>query len=189
MVQAFVQFVEYETSFAKLIRQNLDSSTANNFVVTLQEEIDRIILYLTLEKMRFQEKFDYKITIESELDTERTEIPSMILQPYVENAIIHGVLPLEKKGNIEIKIYEEFGEVVFEVIDDGIGIENTLKTKKEATIGDHESKGMEITNRRIELLRKLTKDNLLLIGPFQLNNEAGECLGTKVIIKMGIKKE
>ncbi|MBD3636259.1 MAG: histidine kinase [Crocinitomicaceae bacterium] len=180
---------KYLSSFAKLIRKNLDSSTNNNFIVTLQEEIDRIELYMTLEKMRFQDKFDYKLNVSSALDTEGTEIPSMILQPFVENSIIHGVLPLDRKGLIEINIYEEYGEVIFEVIDDGIGYDNTMRTKKSTISGDHESKGMEITNRRIELLRKLTGENLLIIGPFQLNNENGECKGTKVIIKMGLHNE
>lgn len=180
---------KYLSSFAKLIRKNLDSSTANNFIVTLQEEVDRIQLYLTLEKMRFQDKFDYQLDVSSSIDAEGVEIPSMILQPFVENAIIHGVLPLERKGNIQVNIYEEFGDIVFEVIDDGVGIDNTLKTKKENVGGDHESKGMEITNRRIELLRKLTGDHLLIVGPFQLNDNEGNSLGTKVIIKMGIKSE
>lgn len=180
---------KYLSSFAKLIRKNLDSSTSNNFIVTLQEEIERIELYLTLEKMRFQEKFDYELKVSSSLDTESIEIPSMILQPFVENSIIHGVLPLEQKGHIQINIFEELGEVVFEVIDDGIGIETTLKKKKDSIAGDHESKGMEITNRRIELLRKLTGDNLLIIGPFQLNDTNGDCIGTKVVIKMGVNIE
>jgi ligand-binding sensor domain-containing protein len=178
---------KYLSSFAKLIRKNLDSSTSNNFIVTLQEEIERIELYLTLEKMRFHNKFDYVVDIESGLDTEEIEIPSMILQPFVENSIIHGVLPLEKKGEITVKIYEEYGEVVFEVMDNGIGIDNSITHKEESLSGDHESKGMEITNRRIELLRKLTGENLLIIGPFQLNNQEGEVLGTKVIIKMGLE--
>ena len=172
-----------------MIRKNLDSSTANNFIVTLQEEIERIELYLTLEKMRFREKFDYKLNISSALDTESIEIPSMILQPFVENSIIHGVLPLDRKGHIDINIFEEYGDVVFEVIDDGIGIETTLNRKKDNMAGDHESKGMEITSRRVELLRKLTGDNLLIIGPFQLNDADGNCIGTKVVIKMGMQIE
>ena len=72
-------------------------------------------------------------------------------------------------------------------MDNGIGIDNSITHKEESLSGDHESKGMEITNRRIELLRKLTGENLLIIGPFQLNNQEGEVLGTKVIIKMGLE--
>ncbi|MFT4602797.1 MAG: hypothetical protein ACI857_002984, partial [Arenicella sp.] len=180
---------KYLSSFAKLIRKNLDSSTANNFIVTLQEEVDRIQLYLSLEKMRFQEKFDYVLDVSSSIDTEGIEIPSMILQPFVENAIIHGVLPLERKGLITVRIFNEFGDIVFEVIDNGTGIDNTLKNKKVSVAGDHESKGMEITNRRIELLRKLTGDNLLIVGPFQMNDSEGNCQGTKVIIKMGVPSD
>jgi sensor histidine kinase YesM len=157
--------------------------------VTLQEEVDRIQLYLSLEKMRFQEKFDYVLDVSSSIDTEGIEIPSMILQPFVENAIIHGVLPLERKGLITVRIFNEFGDIVFEVIDNGTGIDNTLKNKKVSVAGDHESKGMEITNRRIELLRKLTGDNLLIVGPFQMNDSEGNCQGTKVIIKMGVPSD
>ena len=151
----------------------------------LSEEIERIELYLSLEKMRFSEKFDYEIDLSSELDTESIEIPSMILQPFVENSIIHGVLSLEKKGHIKIRIFKQFDEVVFELTDNGIGIENSLRMKKSAPEGDHESKGVEITNRRIEILRKLTGENLHIIGPFQMNDSQGVTLGTKVILKLG----
>lgn len=173
------------SNFAKLIRKNLDSSASTNFIVTLQEEIDRIRLYLTLEKMRFSDKFDYKLTMDPALDSESIEIPSMILQPFVENSIIHGVLSRNEGGLISINIYEDLGEVVFVVEDNGIGIDVSLASKKEYLEGDHESKGVEITNRRIELLRKLTGEDLLITGPFQMNGEKSEVLGTKVIIKLG----
>lgn len=176
---------KFLSNFAKLIRMNLDSSAANNFIVTLQEEIERIELYLGLEKMRFSDKFEFKIDVSSSLDTESIEIPSMILQPFVENSIIHGVLSLDRMGQISVKVFKEFGEVVFEVTDNGIGIDNSLASKGNQISGDHESKGVEITNRRIEILRRLTGENLLIIGPFQMNGNNGECLGTKVVLKLG----
>lgn len=176
---------KFLTNFAKLIRKNLDSSAGNNFIVTLQEEIERIELYLSLEKMRFAEKFEYEIDVSPDLDIESIEIPSMILQPFVENSIIHGILSIENEGLIKIRIFQELGEVVFEVTDNGVGIDISLQNKKSSGDGDHESKGVEITNRRIEILRKLTGENLMIIGPYQLNNEKGECLGTKVILKLG----
>ena len=71
---------KYLTSFAKLIRMNLDSSVQHNFIVSLEEEIQRIELYLNLEKMRFNEKFNYELVVYSELDLEGIQIPSMILQ-------------------------------------------------------------------------------------------------------------
>ncbi|MBK9190239.1 MAG: histidine kinase [Crocinitomicaceae bacterium] len=180
---------KYLTSFAKLIRKNLDSSQANNFIVTLKEELERIELYLSLEKMRFEGKFDYVTDIDDDIETDAIEIPSMILQPFVENSIIHGVLPVERKGLIQLKIYMEFDFLVFEVIDDGIGIDESLALKKNRKTDDnHESMGMEITNRRIDLLRKLTGENLMIIGPFQINNEECKSLGTKVIIKIFVPK-
>lgn len=179
----------YLSSFAKLIRMNLDSSAANNFIVTLQEEVDRIELYLSLEKMRFTDKFNYEINISPEIDLESIEIPSMILQPFVENSIIHGVLSIEEKGLITIDINEEMGEVVFVIQDNGIGIDNSVKLKRKTIEGDHESKGVEITNRRIELLRELTGEDLMIIGPFQLDREDGTAKGTKVILKLGGAKK
>lgn len=180
---------KYLTSFAKLIRKNLDSSTSNNFIVTLQEEIERIELYLSLEKMRFDGKFEYLLEVDKNIELDNIDIPSMILQPFVENSIIHGVLPVERKGLITLKIFKEHGFLVFEVIDDGYGIDNSMNLKKNKAAGDHESMGMDITTRRIELIRKLTGENLMIIGPFQVNNEAGECLGTKVIIKINIESQ
>jgi len=180
---------KYLTSFAKLIRKNLDSSTSNNFIVTLQEEIERIGLYLSLEKMRFDGKFEYVIEVGDDIETDNIDIPSMILQPFVENSIIHGVLPVDRKGLIRLLIFKEHGFLVFEVIDDGFGIDNSMNIKKTKAPGDHESMGMDITTRRIELIRKLTGENLMIIGPFQVNNERGECLGTKVIIKINIESQ
>ena len=135
--------------------------------------------------MRFAEKFEYIIEVSPDLDGESIEIPSMILQPFVENSIIHGILSIENEGLIKIRIFQELGEIVFEVTDNGVGIDVSLQNKKSSGDGDHESKGVEITNRRIEILRKLTGENLMIIGPYQLNNEKGECLGTKVILKLG----
>lgn len=180
----------YLSSFAKLIRKNLDSSTADNFIVNLQEEIERIKLYLTLEKMRFGEKFNYSINVDPKIDIEMTNVPSMILQPFVENSIIHGVLPLEngENGHIDINIKLELNSIIFEVIDDGVGIDSSLNLKS-TFAGDHESKGMIITANRIELLRKINGEKLMIIGPFQVNDEKGESLGTKVIIKLPINED
>src|SRR6185369_7263109 len=81
----------YLTSFAKLIRKNLDASQTDT--TTLAEELSRLDLYLVLEHMRFKDKFRYTITIAPAVDTYRVELPAMMLQPYVENSIWHGILP------------------------------------------------------------------------------------------------
>ena len=139
--------------------------------------------------MRFDGKFEYVLEVDKDIETDNIDIPSMILQPFVENSIIHGVLPVDRKGLIKLRIFKEHGFLVFEVIDDGFGIDNSMKLKKNKAAGDHESMGMDITTRRIELIRKLTGENLMIIGPFQMNNEHGDCLGTKVIIKINIESQ
>lgn len=175
---------KYLSSFAQLIRKNLDSSTQHNFLVSLNDEIERIGLYLTLEKMRFDEKFEYELNVEPGIDSEMIQVPSMILQPFVENSIIHGVLPKSEKGYIVISIKEENDFIIFEVTDDGVGIDSSL-SQKDNFAGDHKSQGMEITANRIDLLRRINGDKLIIIGPFQINKE-GKSLGTKVIIKMPV---
>ncbi len=175
---------KYLTSFAKLIRKNLDSSTQANFLVNLNDEIERINLYLSLEKMRFNEKFDYEVVVDDNVDVEMVHVPSMILQPFVENSIIHGVLPKTEKGFIHIHVKMEHDSIIFEVEDDGVGIDSSLKEKTYFD-GDHKSQGMEITANRIELLRKINGEKLMIIGPFQVNKD-GHSVGTKVIIKLPI---
>ncbi len=176
---------KFLSNFAQLIRKNLDSSTQPNFLVSLNEELERINLYLTLEKMRFNEKFDYEVSVEDSIDEEMINVPSMILQPFVENSIIHGVLPKEGKGSIKVSIKEENDSIIFEVEDNGVGIDDSLNQKDNFN-GDHKSQGMEITANRIELLRKINGDKLMIIGPFQVNNKDGKSGGTKVIIKLPI---
>jgi len=177
---------KFLSNFAKLIRKNLDSSTADNFMVNLDEEIERIHLYLSLEKMRFGDKFDFKINVDKDVDVEMTKVPSMILQPFVENSIIHGILPKEdNKGLIQINIKKFNSSLEFEVVDNGVGIDESTDNKSEFA-GDHESKGMKITENRIELIRKINGGKLMIIGPFQINDEHGKSKGTKVIIKLPI---
>jgi ligand-binding sensor domain-containing protein/two-component sensor histidine kinase len=177
---------KFLTNFAKLIRKNLDSSEEGN-MVTLSQEIERLDLYLSLESMRFKDRFDYKIECDSQIDQELVVIPAMILQPFVENSIIHGILPDEtKKGSITIRIYKDKEFMVIEIADNGIGIENSLKGKSDYE-GDHRSQGMEITSKRIELLNKLSDRKFEIKGPFQIEDSYHSIKGTAVILKMELE--
>jgi ligand-binding sensor domain-containing protein/two-component sensor histidine kinase len=169
---------KYLTRFAKLIRMNLDSSMNN--VVSVSEEIERLQLYLELEKMRFNDKFDYQIIIAEDIDPENTEIPPMILQPYVENSILHGILPSLKNGNIEIRVeHNSEGQIVFSVEDNGIGLEASENRKKDrAKI--HVSRGTSIIVQRIHLLGKMNDIHLSIHGPYDLKGPDNEILGTRV---------
>lgn len=172
---------KYLSSFAKLIRKNLDSSQVN--FTSLSDELERLELYLEIENMRFKDKFEYHISVSDAIDAEATQIPSMLLQPYLENSIWHGILPQEKKGIINLDISKNpIGQMEIRIKDNGIGI-NTSQALKNGK-ANHISKGMKITNGRIQLLQNLTHQKVILIGPFELKNEAGEVEGTQVTIKL-----
>jgi ligand-binding sensor domain-containing protein len=139
------------TGFAKLIRKNLEICTKS--YINIEEEIDYLNLYLSLEKYRFGEKFEYNIQIDKEIDKEETLIPSMLLQPYIENAIWHGIMPKEEGGQVQINISQKGDDYLsIKIIDNGVGINNSLASKNNTK---HQSKGMALTQERINLLNKI----------------------------------
>lgn len=173
----------YLTNFAKLIRKNLDSAVEGDNMVPLAQELERLELYLSLESMRFKDRFSYKIDTD-DVDIEHVVVPAMLLQPFVENSIIHGILPNEEKLgeiNIVIKLIKDQLEICID--DNGIGIDFSLN-KKAKFQGDHKSQGMEITSKRISLIRKMWKKDYELIGPFQMLNSDSSIKGTRVLIKI-----
>ena len=171
----------YLSSFAKLIRKNLDSSQVN--FTSLSDELERLGLYLEIENMRFKDKFEYEINVSDSVDEEVVKIPSMLLQPFLENSIWHGILPQEKKGEISVDIEKnELGQMEIRIKDNGIGI-HTSQAQKNGKAA-HISQGMNITSGRIELLQRITAEKVTLIGPFEMKNEWGEVLGTQVTIKL-----
>lgn len=176
---------KYLTNFAKLIRKNLDSSSEANNMVSLDEEIERLELYLSLEAMRFKDRFEYVIDT-GNIDTENILVPAMLLQPFIENSIIHGILPNEeKKGLIELKIIDKGDYLEVIIQDNGVGIDYSLK-KKHNIQGDHRSQGMEITSKRIALLNKISNKNFTMDGPFQIEGENRLINGTRVILKIPV---
>ncbi|RYG11039.1 MAG: diguanylate cyclase, partial [Chitinophagaceae bacterium] len=159
------------TGFAKLIRKNLEICTKS--YINLEEEVDYLNLYLSLEKYRFGDKFKYQISIDPQIDKEESFIPSMLLQPFIENAIWHGIMPLEEGGEVAINInLKEEGYLQINIIDNGVGIENSLSQKKSG----HQSKGMDLTQERINLLNKIEAK------PIQLSIKQNGKSGTIVTI-------
>jgi ligand-binding sensor domain-containing protein/signal transduction histidine kinase len=174
---------KYLTTFAQLIRKNLDSSAFGVNSITLSEEIQRLELYLSLESMRFDNSFSYAFQIAKEIDAEELLIPPMLFQPFIENAIIHGVLPLgQKHGKITFSAYLEDKNVVFKIQDNGVGYSNSMKEKDAS--GDHFSHGTTITKSRIEVIKQMSGKGMEMIGPQDLLNDKGEVVGTEVFIKM-----
>ncbi len=184
---------KYLTNFAKLIRKNLDSASDNNNQIDLNQEIERLELYLSLESMRFKDRFDYKIET-GDIDLESIEVPAMLFQPFVENSIIHGILPItDKKGLISIKLNVESSKngeekLIVCIEDNGVGIEKSMQIKGHSD-GDHKSQGMEITAKRINLLNKLSRQDFELEGPFQIEDENRLISGTRVLIKIPLKND
>lgn len=174
---------KYLSNFSKLIRKNLDSSSAEDNLIPLSEEIERLTLYLSLENMRFKEKFTYNIHIDEKVETELTKVPAMFMQPFVENSIWHGVLPMETPGEITIDIYKQEEKTIFEIKDNGIGIQTSLMNKSKDQSA-HSSKGMKIAANRIELLQKVIEREISIEGPIEMK-ENGKVLGTKVVIVFG----
>lgn len=165
------------TGFARLIRKNLEICTQS--YISLEEEINYLNLYLSLEKNRFGEKFQYEIQVDEKIDKEESLIPSMLLQPYIENAIWHGIMPKEEGGKVTITISEINDETLsISIVDDGIGIDNSLSQKKDG----HQSKGMVLTNERINLLNKIEAKAI------QLNIKQNGEKGTEVSILIPINR-
>ena len=173
----------YLTNFAKLIRKNLDSTSEDGNMISLTQEIEGLELYLSLEAMRFKDKFVYVIN-KNDIDTDSIIIPAMLLQPFIENSIIHGILPNENfEGKITINLSVKNDLLTIQIDDNGIGINNSIQ-KKSNNNGDHRSQGMEITNKRIDLIKKILNKGFEIIGPYQISNSGENLFGTRVIIKI-----
>jgi two-component sensor histidine kinase len=137
----------YLSDFASLIRKNFEA--AQQSFIPLEQEIENLKIYLRLEQMRFNERFSYQIKIQENLDTEDWMIPTMILQPLLENALLHGMMPSASEGELLIELKLEDSNLVIIITDNGIGIENSMALKE---ISGHKSRGMELIKKRIVAL-------------------------------------
>ncbi|WP_417939110.1 histidine kinase [Flavobacterium sp. RS13.1] len=148
---------KYLTSYSTLMRDIMENS--NKDFIILDKEVEQLKKYLDLEHLRFQDKFDFEITVDKKLDTETLFIPNMIIQPHLENAIWHGLRYLDKKGFLHLQ-FQYYNEKVIVVIEDnGIGLTKSkeLKTSNQKV---HESRGLNNTKERIGLLNELYKKNI-----------------------------
>lgn len=169
----------YLTKFSHLIRLILNNSREP--LVSLEQELKALELYIELEQLRFEHSFDYHISLDQSLNTEDVVLPPLILQPYVENAIWHGLLQKEDERTLIIKIEKVPDGIVVTIEDNGIGRE-AAKENKSKTATKHKSLGMAITADRISMVNEGLKSNGVqihdLVGP------DGEPLGTEVKIHL-----
>jgi PAS domain S-box-containing protein len=131
--------INYLSTFSKLIRSILTHSVSNK--IKLSEEVEMLKNYIALEMTRFENKFDFLLNVDPELDIENIEIPSLLIQPYVENAILHGLYRKSEKGTLKIGILQQEDTLIIEVEDDGIGREAAIKLRRE-NFPSHTSMGM-----------------------------------------------
>ena len=144
----------YLSQFARLIRLNINSLNASR--INLEEEANRLSIYLDLEKFRMDNKFDYKIEMEDELEEDDIYIPTMLIQPYVENSIWHGISPLDEKGLIRISFSMHTSDSLKIIVEDnGIGIKKALTYSGRSE--NHLHLSMEIIRKRLEILGKKMK--------------------------------
>jgi sensor histidine kinase YesM/ligand-binding sensor domain-containing protein len=171
----------YLTGFAALIRQTLDNSSKKT--ITITEEVKYLTNYIEMEKMRFGDDFVYNIIIDSSLPADHVQMPAMLLQPYVENSLRHGIR--SKKGNageINISFLMEGNILHCIVADNGIGRKAAELYKSMQHI-EYQSKGMHITEKRINLLNKINTHKIT-VEIFDLENTNGIPCGTKIIVKI-----
>ena len=149
--------LKYLSKFAKLMRKIMENSKQQ--MIAVAEEINALNLYLELEAMRFDKKFQYIIDIDPNIDQNYDRIPSMLIQPYVENAIIHGLLPKEGVGKISIVLQKQGDTILCIIEDTGIGREKSMTFKKNR-VQQHKSMGMSITQERLDILNSSLSSNI-----------------------------
>ncbi|OUS02741.1 hypothetical protein A9Q86_02710 [Flavobacteriales bacterium 33_180_T64] len=162
----------YLTKFSKLMREILEKSTQKE--ITINEDIQILKTYMDIENKRSNNSFNYTITIDNSIDPENTLIPPMILQPFVENSIIHGLRTIEKNGHIHITYNKQDNMMICSVEDNGIG---RVKSSEAKEISNKRSLGVSITKSRIEILNKIKNTK----GDFNIIDQPN---GTKVEVKL-----
>jgi LytS/YehU family sensor histidine kinase len=174
----------YLAKFSKLMRQILDNS--RNSLITLQDEISMLENYLLVEKFCNNNSFDYAIHVQEDIEVDYIKIPPMILQPFVENAIKHGMKYLvNKTGFIEVSFTVQDNMLLCSVSDNGIGRKKAEELNKKSSDDFHKSTALVVTQERLNLLHQ--QKNVSHIHIIDLYDESGEALGTKVDVEIPIK--
>jgi LytS/YehU family sensor histidine kinase len=169
--------VNYLAKFSHLMRMILANSTAS--LITLKDELKALTYYIELEKLRFDDKFDYRIVKDPGIDDEFVEIPPMLFQPYVENAIIHGLVNSASPGLLEISLKRiNAGTLLCTIEDNGIGREKAIALRDKSGI-KRQPRGMLITQERIEIFNKQNRKNFT-VKVTDLKDSQGEAAGTRV---------
>jgi tetratricopeptide (TPR) repeat protein len=172
----------YLTKFSSLMRKVLENSQHTS--IPLRDELEALTLYLELEMIRFKDKFDFEIKVDDEIDPLLYKVPTMLIQPYVENSISHGLMPCEGKGLVKIGLKLENQYISCTIEDNGIGRDASQELKKNKE-SNHNSLGTQIVTSRLDLVNALYGTNLKTIYT-DLKDINGEPEGTRVEIQIPI---
>jgi len=168
----------YLANFSSLLRSTLETTRKDN--ILLEEEVKGLTNYLELQKLRYGDKFEYAVDVDDMLDPEDVTIPPMLIQPFIENAIEHGIQHKESIGHINVRFILKGNQVICEVEDDGVGREKAWEVEYK-TRRDHKSLATAIINDRIQAINKKMKQKIRL-EIIDLKSEDNEPLGTKVVL-------
>jgi sensor histidine kinase YesM len=173
---------DYLTKFSRLMRMIMNHS--RHSFITLAEELEVLRLYLDMERLRFKDAFDYHIVLEDEMDIGDISIPPLLLQPFVENAIWHGLMNKEERGTLTISLRLEEDTLTCIIRDDGVGRKRAAFLKSKSA-EKHKSMGLQITAERMALLTGTGEP-----GHFfkieDLYDSEGNATGTRVILTIKI---
>jgi sensor histidine kinase YesM len=170
--------IQYLSTFTRLLRNVLENAEKNT--TRLFDEIETCKLYLQLENLRFNNEINWQFSIDPTIDLKSIDVPTLVLQPFLENAIWHGLMPKSDDRKLQLIIKMEDGYVICLVDDNGIGREAALKNAN--LNGNHNSKGLQMTKERIQLMDKLHDTNSHLTIRDKFSAE-GNPLGTQVELK------
>jgi len=168
----------YLNRFAKLMRMILNNSEKSS--ITLNEEIEALKIYIDLERMRFSNLFEFEIIVDKTLDGDYEQIPAMLLQPYVENAILHGLMPKNSAGFLKINFFVKDNFIHVSIEDNGIGRKKSQELKNKSR-KNHASMGMKITTDRLRLLSDVQQTSYA-VNFTDLYDEKQNAAGTRVEI-------
>lgn len=167
----------YITKFSRLMRQVLENSRSE--WISLHQEIETLSLYMDMEKLRFQSKFDYQLDISPDLSPHSIQVPPMVIQPYVENAIWHGLMHKEGNGKVVVSLSEKDNkQLIIKVIDNGIGRKRSSELKSKSAT-EKKSFGLQITSERMDMLNQYYHINASTMIK-DLYDDLGNPLGTEV---------
>jgi ligand-binding sensor domain-containing protein len=174
---------KYLTGFSRLIRSTLHNSSRN--FISLADEIDYLSTYLSLEKLRFKEKMDYTIEVDPGIDKELFKIPPMLIQPFVENSMRHGLRhKTQGKGTIQLRMRYSGQKLLVTVEDNGIGRKKAATYKTREHI-EYQSKGMSLTADRIRMMN-VKYGNAIRVEVTDLEDDLGRAAGTRVVLEFPI---